>query len=172
MGREAKRRAAVMTAMRQAVADGTPRHEAAHAVAAHSLGIRVRSITLDPGAAAADIEETGTPLERAVIIVAGILTSARDMALAARAHGAKNVAWMADGNPSDDRTRWEYWCARAAGGDHERAVAVGEESKAVAMDILGRRLAAWDALTASLVERGRLEEADVLEILGPYPPRT
>ncbi len=154
------------------------RHEAAHAVVTHALGLRVLRITLDAAEAAtaaagrscgrvdaATESECGTYIENAMHAVAGL----------AWRWPLELLAY--------DRTRrdgdienWRQWCWKAAGGDAKKDRRTWADllhrTYLDALRVLAERRAAWEALTQTLSARGRLDEADVLAILGHYPAVT
>jgi hypothetical protein len=155
------------------------RHEVAHAVVAHAQGIHIDCITIIEDEAqemtrngpyddiiGGCMHDLGTPEENA-----RIASAPRPQDLDDEENIRKlipGLEFVRAGEHNDD-VNFKYWATVAAGGDPERGRASSGRLIQEAATILDERIDAANKLTAALLERGRLDEAEVLSILGPYP---
>lgn len=150
------------------------RHEAAHVVVAHVQGVPVQRVTIEEreavNAHASFVAFTGrgcgTPAENARISIAGRIQDWSDDELL----GIERPDGSFEGGVHHDSESFKFWLHREADGDNERAAALVEPRMEEARATLNANNAGFFALVAALLERGALSEADILAILGPYPP--
>ena len=152
------------------------RHEAAHIVVAHGQGVEVGRVTLDsteagevnPHFDAMSSHGTGTPLEHARIAIAGRIQEDHDLGTL----GLQAPDELYEGGFHDDSLHFKQWLFTAAGSDQQRAAALVQPMMRETIDMLNGNHEPFSRLAQALFERGTLEEADILAILGPYPEVT
>ena len=152
----------------------TARHEAAHAVVAHALGLELGRMSIDEDEArsvrddlgAFSGHEFGTYRENALCAIAGRLQDLNDQ----EALGIDlDCALVIEGGEHNDEAHFKTFLLWLADGDEERAKALVKPAMDETTNILNGRLAQHKALAQALADRGALEEPEILEILGPYP---
>jgi hypothetical protein len=153
------------------------RHEAAHAAVAHAQGVPIHSVSILEREAYNPFEKVqrmglhehwlGTPLENARIAAAGQIQTFRD----GERLGMTFIQLDGPGYPmpENDVVSSMRWFAVAAGGDEKKAKASVMELVTGNDELLIPLDKGIEAVAEALLSRGRLEEADVLSILGPYP---
>ncbi len=137
-------------------------HESAHAVVAHAQGLGVASMTLD------DTRNVlGTAAENARTSIAGPISDWREL----RGENEGFEAWaLVEHEPDegDDLELFRFWAWEVAD-DDTRRTSLARTWIEDARGILERYSAGRASLVAALLERGPLDEPEILAILGPYP---
>jgi hypothetical protein len=142
-------------------------HEAAHAVVAHAQGLQIAEVDIQPVGGHSK-NALGTAAENARVSVAGLMIDW--LSMRPNLDGFERHVFVDFiPEPGDDAARFRFWVYAEAGDDADRARALAHKWLAEAAEILHARAEAGLSLVSALRERGRLNEADVLAILGPYP---
>ncbi len=144
-------------------------------MAAHAQGLRLHYSTIRPAEAVDEgpayaggltVHDPGTALENARVSIAGRLID-HDVRDKAAAKGVRLETIVEKAH--DDDLAFARGCLEAADGDKARAAVLAESVEDEAAEILDDREDLLGDLAAALFERGRLEEPEILAILGPYP---
>jgi len=143
--------------------ENTARHEAAHAVAAHALGLLVLSVDADPG---------GFPVtrfrsrvvdnwDRAVVSMAGPIAEGRHPAEGVVSEALADLDWQDEEDHDDDLAS-----ALAEYPDltDDQRVNVVMLAWQRAADLLAEHEPAWQRVTAALVQRHQLDGAGFLAL--------
>jgi len=147
----------------------TARHEAAHAVAAHALGLPVLSVDADPG---------GFPVtrfrsrvvdnwDRAVVSMAGPIAEGRHPAEGVVCEALADLDWQDEEDHDDDLAS-----ALAEYPDltNDQRVNVVMLAWQRAADLLAEHEPAWQRVTAALVQRHQLDGAGFLALAEQKAP--
>jgi hypothetical protein len=148
-------------------------HEAAHAVVAHALGLEVDRITLDEteaGKVRADLaaftaREFGTWRENSLVAIVGRLMDLR-------MEEQLGISLKFDVSVTDrhnDEELFKRSLYEEAGRDVAGGKALVSERMQEADALLLDRLELVNALADALAQRGALDAAEIVAILGPYP---
>jgi hypothetical protein len=142
------------------------RHEAAHAVVAHALGLAVHRVSIrehearghrdDLGAYTS--REPGTPHQNALVAIAGRIQDWHDEETL---NVKLDLVLPANGLHNDDNN-FMYWLDQEAGGDKDRGAALVGPTMAEATALLNQHNAAWDRLWRALVVAGALDGPAIL----------